>query len=306
MTRHHLLVFGLFLSFCQIVVAQSTASNAKVFSSDSIPFKVTSHNNLVIKAILNQEDTLNLMFHTAASGVTLIEEASKRINTVKWQEGDKVQSWGGAQDARVSPLNTLQIGQFSWDSVTIWENAYSGPETDGKFGPHLFEGWIMELNFDLGLLVLHQELPDMAAYEKVPLILENGFLFMKGVSTLEGQDFPNQFLIHSGYGGTLLYDDGFVEESQIGKRIPITDQKELKDSYGNVIKTLKGALPKLSLGALEFSDLPVGFFEGSIGRQKMSVLGGDLLKRMNLIFDVEKEALYLKPSKWKGSGFKDS
>jgi hypothetical protein len=34
-----------------------------------------------------------------------------------------------------------------------------------------------------------------------------------------------------------LFDDKFVIESKIGEQIRIIDEKELKDSHGNVLKT---------------------------------------------------------------------
>jgi hypothetical protein len=46
------------------------------------------------------------------------------------------------------------------------------------------------------------------------------------------------------------------------------DEKELRDSYGNVLKTKKGKLPKSVIGKEAFKDIPAGFFEGTIRRQK--------------------------------------
>jgi len=43
-------------------------------------------------------------------------------------------------------------------------------------------------------------------------------------------------------------------------------------------------------------DIPVGFFEGSMGRQKMSVIGGEILKRFNLIIDSNRKYIYIKPN----------
>lgn len=46
-------------------------------------------------------------------------------------------------------------------------------------------------------------------------------------------------------GGGLKYDDDFVNKSQIGKQIEITQEQELKDSYGNILKTKKGINGKI-------------------------------------------------------------
>ncbi len=179
--------------------------------------------------------------------------------------------------------------------MNIWESENSGPGTGGKFGPNLFEGKAIEINFSGNQLKIWDSLPtQLNDYLKAPLIYEDDMMFIEGVSAINGNDYPNRFLIHSGYGGAVLYDDAFASESKIGEHIEITDEQELRDSYGNVLKTLKGTLPSFSIAGLEFEDVTVGFFEGSIGRQQVSVIGGDLLKRFDLIIDADREFIYLK------------
>lgn len=292
-----LLVSLLFVS--QLVVGQGNARPAAA-QTDTIPFELTQHNNIAIKAVINEADTVKLMFHTAANGVTLIQEATEKMTNIKWNQAESVKSWGGENEARYSEDNTLQIGAFRWDSLLIFENKNSGPTTDGKFGPNLFAGKAIEINFEERILLIHQRLPDkIAAYEKVALRFEDDLMFVEGTSSIGGKEFPNLFLVHSGYGGTILYDDKFVSESKIGEQIEITEEQELKDSYGNVLETKKGILPQFSVGETTFEAIPVGFFEGSIGRQKMSVIGGNLLKRFNLIIDADRAYVYLKPNRLK-------
>lgn len=300
MKRYQLFLLGILLSVTQVIVGQGHPAHTTKAPIDTIPFELTLHNNIAIKAVINDADTVKLMFHTAATGITLIEAATEKMTSMKWNDGANVESWGGASETRYSDRNTLQIGSFRWDSLSIFENTNSGPTTDGKFGPDLFDGKAIEINFEDCLLLIHRSLPEkVAAYEKVPLSFENGLMFIEGMSSIGGKDYPNRFLIHSGYGGAVLYDDKFVSDSNIGEQIDIIEEQELRDSYGNVLKTKKGSLPKFTIGATTFEAVPVGFFTGSIGRQKMSVMGGNLLKRFNLIIDVDRATIYLKPNKLK-------
>ncbi len=297
MNRCSVYILGGMMFITQLITAQEGILVSKDSNKDTIPFKLTAHNNISIQAVLNQVDTLNLMFHTAANGVTLIKKATENLTSITWSRGDTVKSWGGTNESRNSENNTLQIGEFNWTDISIWENENSGPTTDGKFGPKLFENKVLEIDFDKSILVIHQELPNkITEYENLPLAFENDFMFLEATSIVEGQTYPNRFLIHSGFGGSILFDDQFVQESQLGRRIKITDEQELKDSYGNIVKTKKGVLPKFMIGNSVFKDISVGFFEGSIGRQKMSVIGGSLLKRFNLIIDSNRENIYINPS----------
>lgn len=262
-----------------------------------IPFTLTSHNNISIKAMLNGKDIVSLMFHTAASDISLTTLATQRLKSVLWEDENEVNSWGGSATSRISPNNSLIIGALHWDSLTLWENERSGPGTDGKFGPSLFEGKVIEINFDNHELIIRSAIPSqLDGYAKSPLHFEDGFMFIDGTSTIAKDEYPNRFLIHSGYGGTILLDDSTAAASRIGERIAIMSEKELRDSFGNVIKTKKGMLPGFSVGSFRFEHMPVGFFEGAIGRQQMSVLGGDLLKRFNVIIDANREFIYLQPN----------
>ncbi|WP_459212046.1 hypothetical protein [Aquimarina rhabdastrellae] len=301
MKTHQSLILFIFILLNQITIAQEHHKT----TTDTIPFELTKHNNIAIKAILNGTDKVNLMFHTATSGITLIKEVTDKFTSMQWSQGDHVKSWGGENKSRFSKNNTLQIGNFKWSNLSIWENKNSGPTTDGKFGPNLFKDRIIEIDFDNRILILHQTLPNkIAAYQKLALQFENDFMFINGISKVGDQNYPNKFLIHSGFGGTILYDDEFVQKTKIGNQITIIDQQELKDSYGNVLKTKKGILSQFKLGKEAFENIPVGFFEGAIGRQKMSVIGGNLLKRFNLIIDAKRTHIYIKSNQLKDSPYK--
>lgn len=270
-----------------------------------IPFTLTDYNNLSIKAVLNQKDTVHLMFHTAANAVTLTEEALQKITSLKFDRTDSVKSWGGNDNtSRFSKSNTLQIGSLTWYNIPIWENKNSGQHTDGKFGLDLFEQKILEIDYDKNVLVIHHELPQkIKNYEKLKLTFQDEMMFVEATSINGKNSYTNKFLIHSGYAGAVLYDDKFVAENKIAEQLKITDEKQLKDSFGNVLKTKKAILPAFAIGNIKLNNVAVGFFEGAIGRQKMSIIGGDVLKRFNIVIDAKREFIYLKANNLKNLAY---
>jgi hypothetical protein len=289
--RSYTLIGCLFL--CRFISAQE--KDQAVY----IPFQLTAHNNLSVQAILNGQDTAQLMFHTAANSLTLIEEAVAHFKSLKFNgTTDSIKSWGGSgNSSRLSTGNLLQIGDLKWSDVSIWENKNSGPGTDGKFGIDLFEKKVIEVDFDKKLIVIHTELPAKAKkYEKLKLAFENDCMLIHASCGAGGTMYKNKFLIHTGYSGAVLLDDAFAAENKIGEKVKITGEKKLKDSFGNVITTKKVILPVVKIGKKELHNVPAGFFEGNIGRQKMSVFGGDLLKRFNFIIDAQHTYIYMLPN----------
>jgi hypothetical protein len=291
---------NLFLLTCVLLFSFHPEARAQN-KSTTIPFELTSHNNMSVQALLNNKDTVHLMFHTAAGSLTLIEESVKKMTSLQFSGADTLKSWGGSDNtARISKENTLQIGELTWEHTSIWENKNSGPGTDGKFGPELFKDKVIEIDFDKKVIVLHTSLPAKAKhYTKLKATFNNDNLFVEATCNTGSQTISNRFLLHSGYSGSILLDDQFVANNKLGDQLKVIDTKELKDSYGNVLKVQKAILPGFVLGNTTLPDAPAGFFEGAIGRQKMSIIGGDILKRFNIIIDAQRAYVYLRPNKLK-------
>jgi len=255
-------------------------------------------NNIIIPAVINDIDTLDLMFHLAEGSISLISDMIDSLNSLKLnEESNTVKSWGGDATARYATNNTIKIGKLTKDSITIHETGLSGPITDGKFGPNYFGDKPVEINFDMQAVVVHDSLPStLTSYTKYDLEEDNGMMFISGLLTINNEMIENKFLLHTGYGGRLLLDDEFANQYDLDKKLQTISVGELKDSYGNIIKTKTSILSAIRFRDHQFTQLPISFFAGSIGRQKMSVMGCDLIRRFNIIIDRKDKKLYLNPN----------
>lgn len=285
------IILSLLLSFHVATYAQEKAI--------VIPFELTKYNNLSVPVILNMKDTLHLMFHTASSSVTLIEESIKKLSSLQFSRTDTVKSWGGGGNtSRFSEGNTLQLGVLTSEQVSIWEDKYSGHGTDGKFGPGLFKDKVIEIDFDKKQIVLHASLPAKTKrYTKLKAAFEHDMLFVQATCNTGNDTISNRFLIHSGYSGGVLFDDKFAADHKLNEHLQVIDTKEMLDAFGNKLKTRKVVLPGFTLGKTTLSNAPASFFEGALGRQKMSFIGGDIIKRFNIIIDAQRTFVYIRPNK---------
>lgn len=288
----------------RLFILLATVSFSAAAQDHRIPFQLTEYNNLRVSALLNRTDSLHLMFHTAESGLTLTDSAVKRLTGFRLNGADTANSWGGQGVSRYGKGNILQIGDLHWDSLLVWVDQNSGQHTDGKFGPDLFSGKVIVIDYDAMAITVRTDLPaETSGWQKLKLQSEQGSMYIEATCEVNGVAVPNRFLIHSGYGGSLLLDDRFVADNHLDSLLKVVGVKELKDSYGHVIRTLKVLLPKFSIGDVALANVPAGFFEGKIGRQKKSVLGGDILKRYNWIIDAKREFIYMRPNHLQSSPY---
>ena len=298
--------FALLLLISNASFAQKKYDPQNDKKSYSIPFVLTEYNNLSIQAIINEKDTIALMFHTAESSVNVTEGSTNKLRSLHFDDTtDNIRSWGGASNSsRLSNKNRVQIAGLKWLDVPIWEDENSGQHTDGKFGADLFENKVIEIDFDKKLITIYKHLPKKAKeYEKLSLRFKNDNMFVKLECKIGDSILGNEFLIHSGYFGDLLFDDQFVKDNHISEKLKVIGEKNLKDSYGHILKTKKAILPSLKIANEMLSNVPVGFFDGAIGKQKMSIIGADLLKRFNILIDASRTFIYLKPNTLEKSSY---
>lgn len=276
---------------------ESTPAPPKWITGRVIDFRLTRHNNMVVKAILNEVDDCELMFHTAVDSVSLVSTSTPSLKSVKFTQEANTISWGGKQKTRFSPTNKLTIGNRTWPGVSITEDRFSGIGTDGKFGWGLFEGEVVEIDFDRQQLRLHAKLPNVTNYEKFETKYNRGGMMLACQIGVGNDLVSHRFLMHSGFSGTALFDDNFTTKHQLHDRWQTSVGRELKDSLGNVIKTSRVIVPSMTLGTATLKDIPAELFPGDIGSQKQSVLGGEILRRFNIIVDVMGGQIYLKPNR---------
>lgn len=262
MNKNYFIAICVVMLFCSGAAAQVHKGESAV--AYNIPFHLTGHNNIVISAVINNTDTVNLMLHTASSDITLTKEGLAKTKTINITGTvDSIKSWGGSTNSSgYSTGNRLQLAGQHWDKVTIWEDELSGQQTDGKIGLNFFDKKILVFDFDKNQLTVKNELPrKITGYQKLRLRVANDNLFIKLICKAGDEAFENEFLIHSGYGGILLFDDATVQNYRLDKKIRITGRKQLKDAYGNVLTTVNGILPHLNMGKVSVKNVPVGFLQ---------------------------------------------
>lgn len=264
----------LLLSFLSTIQAQ-----------EIIPFRITKHNNIIVKTLVNDKDSLDLMFQIAMEDASISPDRKRNADHIIFKD-------------EISDGNTIKIGKKKYENIRFFDNELTGHEADGKIGTGIFKGKIFKIDYDNSRFVVYDKMPDLNGYQSVPLLLKNEQLFIPANSIIEKQNVEAYFLLQSGYSGGILYSNEFADGKELDKKLKVTGEKTLKNSSGQSVITKNGILPVLKVGNFVLKDVSAGFFVGELKIQKSSYFGGDLLRRFNWIFDAERKVVYVKPNRY--------
>ena len=265
-----------------------------------IPFRLTKYNNILVPVIINQKDTVQLMLHTGSDYITIIEDSHKKMKSISISDTlNNVTSWAGYSDMKMSKNNVIKFGNEEFSKIPIFIDKQSGHESDGKIGLKFFEGKYLEINFDENKLFVYDKAPTkLKKYTKLNSRYSQETLYIKAFPFIDKKPVETEFMIHTGFSGALMISDDFAKEYKLLEKFEIIGESKLSDAAGNVILSKKSILPDFELANQTFKNVPMSFFDSTIKIQHKNIMGGDLIKRFNLILNPEKDILYAKKSKY--------
>ncbi|KQT35836.1 hypothetical protein ASG22_02120 [Chryseobacterium sp. Leaf405] len=256
-----------------------------VKAQEKIPFRLTKHNNIIIKTLINDTDSLDLMFQIAMEDASISPERKRKADHILFKND-------------VSKDNTVKIGNRKYDGIRFFNNELTGHEADGKIGTGIFKGKTFKIDYNNNQFIVYDKMPDLKGYETMPLFSENGQFYIVADNVIDNQQQEVYFLLQSGYSGGLLYSNTFANAKNLDKKLKITGEKTMKNSAGQSIVTKQGILPFMKIGNFVLKDVTAGFFAGDPKTQKVNYFGADLLRRFNWIFDADRNRVYIQKSKY--------
>lgn len=257
-----------------------------VSAQQIIPFRLTKTNNIIIKTLVNDKDSMNLMFQIAMEDASLSPERLRPAKSIIFKN-------------EISENNSIKIGNMEWKNIRFYDNELTANEADGKIGIGIFKGKSYQIDYDNNQFVIYDKLPDLAGYKEVSYTSnKEGQIFLACESKLEDFSFETNFLLQSGYSGGLLYSNDIADSRKLNQKLKITGEKVMKNSAGKSIITKQGILQELVITDITMKEVSAGFFAGDIKTQKSSYFGADMIKRFNWIFDAQTQMIYIKPSKY--------
>lgn len=276
---------GVLLCF---ILLYLNASAQKSIVSDSIPLTINEQNTIIIKAVFNEKDTLYLNFDTGTTELILINDVVKN----KLKSDPKL----------YSSFYNLKIGNTNY-STKVYDAELSGHGTDGRFGWDIFKGKIVELNYDLNLMIIHTALPknliNNNTFTKLKIeFFEDLFLIE---SEIKQNNISNKdiFLFDTGYQRTVMLDNDLLKQENFPiEKMKFIKKVIMKGAQGNEIPVITSNLKALKIGKFKLKNIPIQQTTGNkpLKNKNIHILGNEVLKRFNIFLDFQNNFVYLKPN----------
>ncbi|WP_293307041.1 aspartyl protease family protein [Pedobacter sp. UBA5917] len=255
---------------------------------DSIPLFINSESTIYVKSVLNKIDTLNLNFDSGTTELVITDEVLK--NKVK------------SDPKLYNTYYNLSLGNSDY-KTRVYPAQLTGVGTEGRFGWDLFDGKILELNYDKNVMVVHSVLPKYVSKDKSFTSLNIRYfaeLFLIE-STIEQSGIKNTdwFLFDTGYHRTAMLDNDLLKNGNFPTdKMEVIKKVIMRGATGNEIPVVTANLQTLKLGKYDLKDVPVQLITGNkpLRGANIHILGNEVLKRFNTFFDFQNNVVYLKPN----------
>lgn len=271
-----------------------------------IPFQI--HNgHLFVQVSIDGSRPLNMAFDTGARANLLHEDVAKELNfTIDGVQ--RVNDASGIVSIKSSYKHELELAQIemSGETFLLMNLDHLGDEDlpmDGVIGGSILDRYITEINFDASEIRFYerqgfkapsdfQEQSISLAAFRVPIL--SGNLVLEDGTNIEGS-----YLIDTGAALAIRFNVPLVREQKLTQL--------LKPNYPYTARALNsestdyiGRLPKFEILGHEFHGFPVRMATdagGVSGRSNVSgIVGTEILKRFNLIFNYREQLIYFQPS----------
>ncbi|MVM34080.1 hypothetical protein GO755_28865 [Spirosoma sp. HMF4905] len=297
---------------CYTQIASAIPSKSthqrRAITHDTIPFTLTAFNAIQVKTIINDTDTLNLHFDVGSFDFHLTKDAILKKTKLLSNQPDVLAGKATPNYTNLTKIFKLQMGNSVWTNPEVTATGLTSHDMDGRFGWNLFEGKQVEIDYDHNRLLIHSELPKaLKGYVKSKLEFIHSFVCMKGAFSIENKKYTGTFLIDTGSDQAIILDSTWASKQNFSQNLKLIKSSVIRDPRGVKYETKLMLFPLLKLNTFELTNIPTLVLgsKNPVGFE-VNYVGNDLLKRFNMVFDFERDYIYLKPNKLMNLKFREN
>jgi len=255
---------------------------------DSIAFSVNQYNTNLVNIVLNETDSLTMNFDSGATEMSL----TNGVLDKKLKSKPKL----------YNTIHQIKLGKRLYKSK-IYDTQTVGHEADGLLGWDLFDGMIVELNYDKNAMIIHSKFPENVKsnphFYKFNISYINDRPFIESKIKQNGVTNSNWFLFDLGYQRTVMLDNDLLKQNNFPvSQMEVIKKQIVRGTQNNEIPIITANLETLQIGPFALQNVPAQILTQNKPMHGINIhiLGNEVLKRFHTFFDFQKDVIYLMPN----------
>jgi len=290
-------------------VDDDTYTNNVAAKPRVVPF-VVEENLIFFKATIRGiEDTLNFVFDSGAGGFVLDSTIAAKNKIEPFTE-TVTSGASGSANYKVASIEKFQVNGLELNDIMtvlvdlnhlghrLSEGPSKGLSIDGIIGSDLLFNFVTKIDYDKKEFIFYNDISEVNTLYKSKLNLNLDWRIPQipiGIKLKSGEEFEGNVLMDSGSASNLTLNSN------------ITSDNKLLESFNPKIKTYtasltgeddeyESSLHSLSFNKEDFLDVPINIPLSTAGVHGMpgllGILGNEIMKRYNWVFDYENHTAY--------------
>jgi hypothetical protein len=279
-------------------------SRAKLLTR--FPFKQFSGGVMLVQArFANIPDTLNFILDTGSGGISLDSLTCVEFNIPIIPSDTTITGIGGVRRVPFIFNQSLKLPGLTVDNLNFHINDYSvlssvyGEKIDGIIGYSFFSRYIVKIDFDSSMVEIFS--PGDIKYPPGGTTLHPVFtaLPIQWLNIKDRASLGFNFYFDTGAGLCFLMSEKFAADSSVllERRKPVVTQAE---GMAGKLQMRLTVMKELKIGPYKFHHVPVYLYNDLYNVTSYpftgGLLGNDLLRRFNMVFNYPKREIHLLPN----------
>ena len=298
------------VAFFMILLAGSSAKNEPK-RIESIPFEMVG-SYVIIKVKINNSSILNLILDSGIRNTIITELMPGDKISLNFSDVKELMGLGRGEhlEAYASNSNTIKIGKLKLDHASVYVlkndvfnlSKHTGTKINGLIGLDFFQNYAIEINYSQKRVRFYDSktMIQPKGYDMLPVAIEAQKMFIN-LSVLQSDSTRKQVKMLIDTGAEL--NAWFQTATSESVRIPDKwIEGTIGEGFNGLITGKYGHIPQICFGEFCLKNPIVSFPDSSTIKEILAnsrrdgTIGGQLLRRFNIILDYSQKKFYFKPN----------
>nr|WP_294861287.1 retropepsin-like aspartic protease [uncultured Fluviicola sp.] len=270
-------------------------------SSWEIPFQL-ENNCIYIYCKVNETDSVRFLFDTGADGSVINSDSDKQLH-LKIDGKSVNRGSNGSDTVFQSTGNRVVFDGLEQTDIPFTLISFGTNSLDGVFGTDLMKNYIIEINYDRKNLKFSKKdhfKTDLRSYDKIRIHYVASYPSIKCNLVIQGKRYSGLFGLDSGADDALTIASPYGAKNEFKQKTQQIASSVFQGSDGSTYEMSIVEAPELQVGKKVFYRIPMNLSnakEGIDATEDMAgFFGNNFLKRFNVVLDLGKGFIYLKPN----------